>query len=106
MVVKKLEDGQKINKNVLGEHKVITPEQQFLGIILWFFMYLKWPWLLGFFYFYVLSLNGFYSIFEKKRNSHGHLKSIKKHKITPKSCCLIAIMLCSIYFELFSVEKY
>ena len=49
MVVKKLEDGQKINKNVLGEHKVITPEQQFLGIILWFFMYLKWPWLLRFF---------------------------------------------------------
>ena len=41
-----VEDGQKINKKNLGEHKVITPEQQFLGIILWFFMYLKWPWLL------------------------------------------------------------
>ena len=41
-----VEDGQKINVKKLGEHKVITPEQQFLGIILWFFMYLKWPWLL------------------------------------------------------------
>ena len=36
------------NKLFLGEHKVITPKQQFLGIILCFFMYLKWPWLLRF----------------------------------------------------------
>ena len=32
----------------------------------------------------ILNLNGFYSIYAKKR--HGHLKCIKKHKITPKSC--------------------
>ena len=37
------------NKSFLGEHKVITPKQQFLGIISCFFMYLKWPWLLSFF---------------------------------------------------------
>ena len=29
-----VEDGQKLNKKNLGEHKVITPEQQFLGMIL------------------------------------------------------------------------
>jgi hypothetical protein len=44
-----VEEGQKINKIFLGEYKVITPEQQFLGIILCFSMYLKWPWLLRFF---------------------------------------------------------
>ena len=42
-------DGQKITKLFLGEHKVITAEQQFLGLILCFFMYLKWPWLLRLF---------------------------------------------------------
>ena len=30
----------------------------------------------------ILNLNGFYSIFKKTRNSHSHLKCIKKHKIT------------------------
>ena len=44
-----VEHGRKITQNVLGEHKVITPKQQFLGLILCFFMYLKWPWLLHFF---------------------------------------------------------
>jgi hypothetical protein len=44
-----VQDGQKITKFFLGEHKVITSEQQFLGLILCFFMYLKWPWLLRFF---------------------------------------------------------
>ena len=44
-----VEEGQKINKTFLGEYKVITPEQQFLGIILCFSMYFKWPWLLRFF---------------------------------------------------------
>ena len=29
------------NKNILGEYKMITKKQQFLGIILCFFMYLK-----------------------------------------------------------------
>ena len=29
------------------------------------------------------------------------LNALKKLKITPKSCCLSAIMLCSIYIELF-----
>ena len=47
-----------------------------------------------------LKLNCFYSTYAKKRDSHGHLKCIKKLEITPKSCCLSAIMLCSIYFEL------
>ena len=37
------------NKFFWGEHKVITPKQQPLGIILCIFMYLKWPWLLRFF---------------------------------------------------------
>ena len=32
-----VEHGRKITQNFLGEHKVITPEQQFLGIILWGF---------------------------------------------------------------------
>ena len=44
-----VEDGQKINIKKLGEQKVTTPEQQFLGMILWFFMYLKQLWLLRFF---------------------------------------------------------
>ena len=44
-----VEHGRKITQIFLGEHKVITPEQQFLGIILCFFMYLKWLWLLHFF---------------------------------------------------------
>ena len=42
-------DGRKITQNVLGEHKVITTEQQFLGVILSFFMHLRWPWLSRFF---------------------------------------------------------
>ena len=54
----------------------------------------------------ILSLKGFYSIYAKKRNSHGQFKCIKKLKFTPKSCCLSAIMLCSIYFELFYLEQY
>ena len=41
-----MEHGQLITKKYLDEHKVITAEQQFLGLILWFFMHLKWPWLL------------------------------------------------------------
>ena len=52
----------------------------------------------------ILSLNCFYSIFAKKRNSHGHFKCIKKHKITPRSCCLSAIMLLSIFFMLTSTN--
>jgi hypothetical protein len=36
-----VEDGQKINKTFLGEYKVITPEQQFLGKILCFFYVFK-----------------------------------------------------------------
>ena len=36
-----VEHGQLITKKYLGEHKVITAEQQFLGLILWFFMHLK-----------------------------------------------------------------
>ena len=42
-------DGQKITQNVLGEHKVITTKQQFLGVILSFFMHLRWWWLSRFF---------------------------------------------------------
>ena len=38
-------DGHKITQIVLGEHKVITAEQQFLGVILSYFMLLRWPWL-------------------------------------------------------------
>ena len=44
-----VKDGQKITQNFLGEDKVITPEQLFLGVILSFFMHLRWPWLLRFF---------------------------------------------------------
>jgi hypothetical protein len=33
-----VEHGQLITKKYLGEHKVITAEQQFLGLILWFFL--------------------------------------------------------------------
>ena len=44
-----VEHGQLITKKYLGEHKVITAEQQFLGLILCFFMYLEWPWLLRLF---------------------------------------------------------
>ena len=45
-----VEHGRKITQNLFGEHKVITPEQQFPGVILWgFFMYLGCPWLLRFF---------------------------------------------------------
>ena len=44
-----VQDGQQITQNILGEHKVITTEQQFLGVILSFFMHLRWPWLLRLF---------------------------------------------------------
>ena len=44
-----VQDGQQITQNILGEHKVITTEQQFLGVILSFFMHLRWPWLSRFF---------------------------------------------------------
>ena len=37
------------NKNILGEYKMITKKQQFLGIILCFSMYLKWTCLLSLF---------------------------------------------------------
>ena len=47
--VSTVKDGRKITQNILGEHKVITTEQQFLGVILSFFMHLRWPWLLRFF---------------------------------------------------------
>ena len=47
--VSTVEDGRKITQNVLGEHKVITTEQQFLGVILSLFMHLRWPWLLRLF---------------------------------------------------------
>jgi hypothetical protein len=45
----------------------------------------------------VLSLNGFYSIFAKKRNSQGHFKCMKKHYLIHDSMSKVAIMLCSIY---------
>ena len=44
-----VQDRHQITQNVLGEHKVITTEQQFLGVILSFFMHLRWPWLSRFF---------------------------------------------------------
>ena len=44
-----VQDGQKITQNFLGEHKVITTEQQFLGVMLSFFMHLRWLWLLRLF---------------------------------------------------------
>ena len=44
-----VKDGQKTTQNVLGEYKVITTEQQFLGVILSFFMHLRWLWLSRFF---------------------------------------------------------
>ena len=36
-----MEDGEKITKKNLGEHKEITQEQQFLSIILCFFYVFK-----------------------------------------------------------------
>ena len=41
------------------------------------------------------NLNCFYSILAKKRNSHGHFKYIKNHKIIPRNCCFGVITLCS-----------
>jgi hypothetical protein len=45
-------------------------------------------------------------IYAKRRNRNGHFKCTKKHKITPRSFCLRAIMLLSIYFEFISVDQY
>ena len=42
-----------------------------------------------------LSLNCFYKIFAKKRNSHCHFKCMKNHKVITRSCCLSAIILLS-----------
>ena len=36
-----MEHGRKITQNCLGKHKVITPEQQFLGMILGFIYVFK-----------------------------------------------------------------
>ena len=44
-----VQDGPQITQNCLGEHKVITPKQHLLGLILGFFMHLRWPWLSRFF---------------------------------------------------------
>ena len=43
-----VEHGRIITQKILGEHEVITAEQQFLDLILCFFIYLIWPWLLRF----------------------------------------------------------
>ena len=57
----------------------------------------------------VLSLNGFYSIFAKKCNSHGHLKCIKKHVITPRICFKV-LLCCALfifsYFPLTSTNSF
>ena len=37
------------NKYFGGEHIIIALKQQLLGMILCFFVHLKWPWLLRFF---------------------------------------------------------
>ena len=49
VLINTVQDGQQITQNILGEHKVITTEQQFLGVILGFFMHLRWLWLLRLF---------------------------------------------------------
>ena len=49
----------------------------------------------------VKNLNCFYSIFTKKRNSHGHFRYTKKHKIIPRNCCFSVINLCSPQRKLF-----
>ena len=51
-----------------------------------------------------LSLNCFYKIFAKKRNSHCHFKCMKNHKVITRSCCLSAIILLS--FILIEQHKY
>ena len=35
-----VEPERKITQNFLGEHKVVTPKQQFLGLILCFFIFI------------------------------------------------------------------
>ena len=57
-----------------------------------------------------LSPNFFYLfqwfwISPKKHNSHGHFKCINKHKFTPRSYCLSAIMLLSIYSMLTTTNR-
>ena len=41
------------------------------------------------------NLNGFCSLCPKKRNSHGHPKCMKNHKIIHRNCCSGVITLCS-----------
>ena len=41
------------------------------------------------------NLNCFYRKTTKRRNSHGHFKYIKKHKIKPRNCCSAVITLYS-----------
>ena len=43
----------------------------------------------------ILNLDCFYSIFAKKRNSHGYFEYIKKYKSIPRNCCFGVINLCS-----------
>ena len=52
----------------------------------------------------ILSLNCFYSIFTEKLNSHGHFKCIKMQLLLHDSMLKVAIMLCSICFELFYLD--
>ena len=55
----------------------------------------------------ILNLNGFYSIFTKKCNSHGHLKCIKKHKIKPRCYVLLFFALSILsYFTLNSTNSF
>ena len=44
-----MQDRHKITQTVLGEHKVITTEQQFLGVILSFFYAFKMAVAIAFF---------------------------------------------------------
>ena len=44
-----VQDGQKITQKNLGEHKVITPKQHFLGLILSFFYAFKMAIAIAFF---------------------------------------------------------
>ena len=79
-------------KLFLVKKKVTTPEQQFRCIIFGFFFAFKMAMAIAFlcenaveaiqfFFIIILSLDGIYSIFTKKHNSHDHLKCIKSIKL-------------------------
>ena len=87
-----VEDGQKKSKTFFGEKKSDNTGTTIPMYNFWVFFAFKMAMAIAFlcenaveaiqfFFIIILSLDGIYSIFTKKHNSHDHLKCIKSIKL-------------------------